>query len=109
VPPQGAGEGAGEGRLPGDGPLPYAENEMNHDDAIRSNAVARYLLGEMDEAELERYEAHFFACRVCAREIAVGRELIESLRAALAAPATSRSHKLQRCRVLVRSYTSRIN
>jgi anti-sigma factor RsiW len=84
---------------------------MNHYDAVRNNAVARYLLGEMDEAELEQYEAHFFECPVCAREIIVGRDLVESLRAALASPAlsTSQSHKLRRCRLLIRIHGTHIN
>ena len=77
---------------------------MNHDEAIRSNGVARYLLGEMDGAELEQFEAHFFECRLCAREITVGSELLECLRADLTSPVSSvsPSQKLRRCRVLIR-------
>lgn len=53
---------------------------MKHDDAIRSFATARYLLGEMSNAEREDYEAHFFACAVCSQEIRVGFDFIEQLR-----------------------------
>jgi hypothetical protein len=62
---------------------------MTHDDAIRSHAVARYLLDEMGDEEQEQYEAHFFECRMCAQEIKVGSELLASLRGALASPAYS--------------------
>ena len=42
---------------------------MTHDAAVQSRAIARYLLDEMGDAELEQYEAHFFECRWYAREI----------------------------------------
>jgi anti-sigma factor RsiW len=53
---------------------------MEHKDAIRSGAVARYLLDEMSDADREDYEAHFLSCPRCARDVTVGSEFIESLR-----------------------------
>jgi hypothetical protein len=81
---------------------------MKHDDAIRNNAVARYLLDEMGDAEVEQYEAHFFECRWCAQEIKVGAEFMESLRVALASP-TPPVSQVRRCRLLIRIYGTRIN
>jgi hypothetical protein len=82
---------------------------MNHNDAVRSNAVARYLLGEVGNAELEHYEAHFLECSVCAGEIRAGRGLIETLRALLASPTALvvQSHRPRRCRLLNRIYGTR--
>jgi anti-sigma factor RsiW len=84
---------------------------MNHDDAIRSAAFARYLLGEMNDSERDQYEAHFFECRICANKIRVGFELMESLRAAVAsrAPSVSPARTLRRCRLLMRVHANRIN
>ena len=42
---------------------------MNHEEAIRTQAAERYLLGEMNEAERDAWEAHFFSCAVCAEEL----------------------------------------
>ena len=42
---------------------------MNHEEAIRTQAAERYLLGELNEAERDAWEAHFFSCAVCAEEL----------------------------------------
>jgi len=44
-------------------------NIMNHEEAIRTQAAERYLLGEMNEAERDAWEAHFFSCAVCTEEL----------------------------------------
>jgi anti-sigma factor RsiW len=54
---------------------------MEHNDAIRSGAVARYLLDEMSDADREDYEVHFLSCPRCARDVTIGSEFVESLRA----------------------------
>jgi len=72
---------------------------MNHDEAFRNNAVARYLLDEMNRAEMEAYEAHCFVCPVCAQELIVFSELLAELRAAFAS-AASPTEQLRRCRSL---------
>jgi uncharacterized CHY-type Zn-finger protein len=33
--------------------------------AFPDHAAERYVLGEMDPEELERFEAHYFECRIC--------------------------------------------
>lgn len=42
---------------------------MNHDDAIKTMAAERYILDELDRAERDAFEEHFFDCSVCADEV----------------------------------------
>ena len=49
---------------------------MEHTDAILNNAVERYLLGEMTEAEQEIFEEHYFDCRVCAGDVTEGTRMM---------------------------------
>ena len=45
---------------------------MDHDSAIQTNAVERYLLGEMSADERDLFEAHYFDCAACAEDIRLG-------------------------------------
>lgn len=54
---------------------------MDHAEAASAHAVERYLLGEMNEAEAESFELHFFECTTCADEVASGAILAENLKA----------------------------
>jgi hypothetical protein len=54
---------------------------MNHDEAIREQAVERYLLGELAEDARARFEEHFFDCTICASEIKAGALFVDALRA----------------------------
>lgn len=42
---------------------------MDHSHAIESQAIERYLLGEMAAEERDAFEEHYFTCTVCAEEI----------------------------------------
>ena len=53
---------------------------MDHDLAIQDNVAERYLLGELNEVEMEEYEEHFFSCAVCAQEVKLGSEFIDHAR-----------------------------
>lgn len=53
---------------------------MDHDIAIQNNVAERYLLGELNEQEMEEYEEHFFSCSVCAEEVKIGSEFIDHAR-----------------------------
>lgn len=44
---------------------------MDHSQAMSTHAAERYALGEMDEAERDAFEAHFFECPECAEEVKV--------------------------------------
>jgi hypothetical protein len=45
---------------------------MDHNRAVKSQAVERYLLGEMKAKELADFEEHFFTCEECADEVRAG-------------------------------------
>jgi anti-sigma factor RsiW len=53
---------------------------MNHDQAIREQAVERYLLGELDEEARARFEEHFFDCAICAADLKSTAMFVEALR-----------------------------
>jgi hypothetical protein len=54
---------------------------MNHDQAIREQAVERYLLGELAEDARGRFEEHFFDCAICASDLKNGAAFVDALRA----------------------------
>jgi hypothetical protein len=49
---------------------------MKHQDAIDSDAVARYLLRQMPEDEQEIFEEHFFYCSICAADVTDGTRMM---------------------------------
>lgn len=58
---------------------------MNHEEAIRNQAAASYLLGDLPEAERDAFEEHYFDCRECgdtvragATMLVTGREVVEN-------------------------------
>lgn len=53
---------------------------MNHDEAIREQAVERYLLGELPEVARARFEEHFFDCDICASDLKAGAAFVDALR-----------------------------
>jgi len=53
---------------------------MEHAEAVKLNAVERYLLGELTDTERDGFEAHFFECRACAAEVRVAAAFIENAR-----------------------------
>jgi Putative zinc-finger len=54
---------------------------MDHQDAIQSQAVERYLLGEMAGTELEAFEEHYFTCSECAEALTTDAILAANTRA----------------------------
>jgi anti-sigma factor RsiW len=69
---------------------------MDHIEAVNNQAVERYLLGQMPEAEIDAFEKHFFECGTCAEEVESGVLFQENARAAFApvprpAPAAQRN------------------
>ena len=60
---------------------------MNHEDAIRDNLAAGYILGDLSGAERDAFEEHYIDCRVCSDTIrsgaimmAAGHEVVKSER-----------------------------
>jgi hypothetical protein len=42
---------------------------MNHNEAVQTMAVEKYVLDEFDSGEREAFEDHFFSCHECAEEL----------------------------------------
>ena len=56
---------------------------MDHEVASTSNAVERYLLGEMASLERDAFEEHYFTCTECAEEVRSASLLMRDMKAAL--------------------------
>ena len=56
---------------------------MNHKDAVEQMATERYLLGEMNVAERDAFEEHFFDCAECALDVRAGSAFIQEAKAQL--------------------------
>jgi hypothetical protein len=53
---------------------------MTHDEAIREQAVERYLLGELPEDARVGFEEHFFDCAICASDLKGSVLFVDTLR-----------------------------
>jgi hypothetical protein len=62
---------------------------MQHEEAVETLASERYLLGEMNDAERDSFEEHFFSCAICADDVRGGAMLREGVGAGLARVAPS--------------------
>src|SRR6516162_2470990 len=58
---------------------------MNHSDAVRLEAVDRYLLGQLSGPECDEFELHYFDCKLCAEELAMAAVFEENAKAVLRA------------------------
>ncbi len=54
---------------------------MDHQSAVEQNLTERYLLGELDSAQREQFEEHFFECATCADDLRSGSRFVENLKA----------------------------
>ncbi|MGH9430310.1 MAG: hypothetical protein ACRD3T_02075 [Terriglobia bacterium] len=54
---------------------------MDHEEALRVEAVERYLLGEMAGPEIEAFEEHYFVCRECAEALTTDAVFADNVRA----------------------------
>ena len=71
--------------MAGDSLIP--RTPMTHEAAVSGQLAERYLLGELDPAEREAYEAHYFDCPACSAEVMAGGRFVEGARAAAASRA----------------------
>jgi len=53
---------------------------MDHNEAVRLQAVEKYLLRELPPAQLEEYEEHYFDCPACAEDLKTAVAFMESTR-----------------------------
>jgi len=57
---------------------------MDHAEAEKGYAVEQYLLGQLSEAEQDRFEEHFFSCQTCAEDVKAGTAFLANLRSVFA-------------------------
>ena len=62
---------------------------MDHESAVRANAVERYVLGDLPLAEVEDFERHFYECSQCSEELRALSILTANLRVVLSEEAIS--------------------
>lgn len=58
---------------------------MDHTEAIKSQAVEKYFLGELKGAERDAFEEHFFDCAECAADVKTTAVLVDNVREVLRA------------------------
>jgi anti-sigma factor RsiW len=56
---------------------------VEHQSVVDLRFPERYLLGELSPDETVEFEAHFFACALCAEEVRLGAHLVANLKAVL--------------------------
>src|SRR5579864_2649641 len=56
---------------------------MTHEQAVGSQAVERYLLGELTEDECSAFESHYFDCPVCFEQIKLSGDFLRHAREVL--------------------------
>jgi len=56
---------------------------MEHEEAVRLHAAARYAAGQLSEEQRDAFEEHYFDCPECAREVRMEQVFAANLRAEL--------------------------
>jgi hypothetical protein len=56
---------------------------MTHEQAVRSQAVERYVLGELNEEQRAAFEGHYFECPACFEQIKLSGEFLRHAREVL--------------------------
>jgi hypothetical protein len=64
---------------------------MDHNQAIKTQAVERYLLGLMPPEQRDAFEEHYFTCADCAEEVRMGARFRAAARRVLEEPEAERS------------------
>jgi Putative zinc-finger len=56
---------------------------MSHEQAVRSQAVERYVLGELTQEEREAFEGHYFDCSACFEQVKLSTQFLRHARQVL--------------------------
>ena len=64
---------------------------MDHAEAVQTNATERYLLGELNAAEVDAFEEHYFDCMSCADDVRTGVQLLDGGRQLVREPASTKT------------------
>jgi hypothetical protein len=60
-----------------------SNNTMSHEQALRSQAVERYVLGELTPEEREAFEGHYFDCSACFDQVKLSAQFLRQAREVL--------------------------
>ena len=63
------------------------QEAMDHNEAVRTHAAEKYILGELSPVLREEYEEHFFVCVACALEVKAAAAFVDNARTGLRQPA----------------------
>ena len=55
--------------------------KLDHNEALRQQAAEKYVLGELSQPLRDEFEAHFFECQECARDVKAAAEFVDNARA----------------------------
>jgi hypothetical protein len=66
-----------------EGSVMSMNNAMNHEQAVRSQAVERYVLGELTQEEREAFEGHYFDCSACFEQVKLSGQFLRQAREVL--------------------------
>ena len=59
----------------------------------REHAAERYLLGEMSDADRDRYEQHFFSCAECAENVRTTAAFLDDVKSYVGPDAAARPQR----------------
>jgi anti-sigma factor RsiW len=60
-----------------------SNDAMSHEQALRSQAVERYVLGELTQEEREAFEGHYFDCSACFEQVKLSGQFLRHAREVL--------------------------
>ncbi len=63
--------------------MSMSNDAMSHEQAVRSQAVERYELGELTPEEREAFEGHYFDCSACFEQVKLGAQFLHHAREVL--------------------------
>jgi hypothetical protein len=63
--------------------MTMSNDAMNHEQAVRSQAVERYVLGELTQEEREAFEGHYFDCSACFEQVKLSAQFLRHAREVL--------------------------
>ena len=63
--------------------LSMSNDAMSHEQAVRSQAVERYVLAELTQEEREAFESHYFDCPACFEQVKLGAQFLRHAREVL--------------------------
>jgi len=54
--------------------------QMSHEEAVEMEAVAQYLLNDLNPDDRHRFEEHYFECDACAKAVGAGQVFVHGIR-----------------------------